>query len=76
MTFTGLIAICLAMMSCKTPASGPTEDQAGSVIEVEAEGIRGVIFPAEAAGSDIGWSEMDRWTPSVEEALEHLHNGD
>lgn len=64
-----LTTISLVAVSCKSPVSAPPEDRPGSVIEVEAEGVRGVIFPAEATGRVIGWPEMERWTPSVDEAL-------
>jgi len=64
-----LIAICLAAVSCRNPTGTPPEDSPGSVIEVEAEGVHGVIFPAEAAGRVIGWPDVERWTPIVDEAL-------
>ena len=59
-----LTATCLLAVACKEPA--PPEH---TVIEVEAEGVQGVIFPAGAAGRDIGWPEMERWTPSTDEAM-------
>jgi hypothetical protein len=63
----GILTICLVAASCKDPVHAPPAHRPGSVIEVEAEGVHGVIFPAEAEA--IGWPDEDRWTPSVDEAL-------
>jgi hypothetical protein len=64
-----VIAICLAAVGCRKPVDAPAENGPREVIEVEAEGVRGVIFPAEATGRDIGWPDGKRWTPGVDEVL-------
>lgn len=65
-----VITICMAATaSCKDPVNAPRQDRPGSTIEVEAQGVSGVIFTAEAMGETIGWPEVERWTPTVEDAL-------
>jgi hypothetical protein len=66
--------ICLLVLStstggCKNPVNAPAEHKPGTTIEVEAEGVSGLIFTAEGMGELSGWTGGARWTPSVEEAL-------